>query len=97
MLLFCTLFIYDELICCRFWHSTAAYALANDCVSVNGVEIPSEGHPVYDWPTDLLKPDIVFLLSVSEEKRTERLMNRKTKPITEEELKMKADKPLREA
>lgn len=59
--------------------------------------MPPDGHPIYEWPSDLLKPDIVFFLSVSESKRMDRLMRRKNKTVTREELRLKDDKPLREA
>uniref|UniRef100_A0A1B6KQ92 Thymidylate kinase-like domain-containing protein n=2 Tax=Graphocephala atropunctata TaxID=36148 RepID=A0A1B6KQ92_9HEMI len=81
----------------RFWHSTAAYAIAQQTVERPNANIPPEGDSVYEWPGDLLRPDIVFFLSVSESKRLDRLMRRKSKEVTREELKMKDNKALRDA
>ncbi|XP_014243386.1 UMP-CMP kinase 2, mitochondrial-like isoform X2 [Cimex lectularius] len=67
----------------RFWHSTASYAIAeNDTV----------GGP-YDWPEDLLKPDVVFFLAVSERIRAERMRYR---VLTGEEGRLKDDSLFRE-
>ncbi|XP_046679601.1 UMP-CMP kinase 2, mitochondrial-like isoform X2 [Homalodisca vitripennis] len=87
----------DPVIMDRFWHSTAAYAIAQQSVESYNATLPPEGDSVYEWPNDLLRPDIVFFLSVSESKRLDRLMRRKSKEVTREELKMKDDKTLREA
>uniref|UniRef100_H3ALK2 UMP-CMP kinase 2, mitochondrial n=1 Tax=Latimeria chalumnae TaxID=7897 RepID=H3ALK2_LATCH len=69
----------------RYWHSTAAYAIATEVGS--GVSsLPPCHHEVYQWPEDLLKPDLVLLLTVSPEERVRRLLGRgveKTKEETE--------------
>ncbi|KAM4542129.1 UMP-CMP kinase 2, mitochondrial [Odontesthes bonariensis] len=59
----------------RFWHSTAAYAIAT---AVSGPEcnLPSMGSEVYSWPSDLLQPSLVVLLTVDPEERKRRLRNR---------------------
>ncbi|KAK9869495.1 hypothetical protein WA026_003248 [Henosepilachna vigintioctopunctata] len=71
----------------RFWHSTTAFALAQmkeDYFDVlKSTELPDKSSDVYKWPNDLLKPDIVLFLDVSEEVRNNRLSRRKTK--TEQE------------
>ncbi|WAQ94023.1 CMPK2-like protein [Mya arenaria] len=43
----------------RFWHSTAAYGIANE--SSSG-DLPRADHSVYTWPSDLLKPSLVLFL-----------------------------------
>ncbi|XP_071354638.1 UMP-CMP kinase 2, mitochondrial [Trachinotus anak] len=59
----------------RFWHSTAAYAIAT---AVNGPlsNLPAEGSEVYRWPSDLLQPSLVVLLTLDPEERKRRLRNR---------------------
>ncbi|XP_059585803.1 UMP-CMP kinase 2, mitochondrial [Alligator mississippiensis] len=69
----------------RYWHSTAAYSIATE-ISGKKQNLPPEHHEVYQWPEDLLKPDLVFLLTVSPEERIRRLQGRgleKTKEETE--------------
>ncbi|XP_054287458.1 UMP-CMP kinase 2, mitochondrial-like [Macrosteles quadrilineatus] len=90
-------YINKPVIMDRFWHSTAAYAIAQQAVEDYNGTLPAENDEVYEWPHDLLKPDIVFFLSVSESKRLDRLMRRKNKSVTREELRMKDNKELREA
>ncbi|XP_039250254.2 UMP-CMP kinase 2, mitochondrial-like [Styela clava] len=78
----------------RFWNSTAAYAIATD-VGVGGIEsLPPEGHWVYSWPLDLLKPDAVFLLTINDEERRNRLLKRGTIK-TDEELRLERSSPFR--
>ncbi|KAM3595293.1 uncharacterized protein V6R79_021147 [Siganus canaliculatus] len=59
----------------RFWHSTAAYAIAT---AVNGpvCNLPAEGAEVYRWPSDLLQPSLVVLLTLDPEERKRRLRDR---------------------
>ncbi|XP_051941246.1 UMP-CMP kinase 2, mitochondrial isoform X1 [Hippocampus zosterae] len=59
----------------RFWHSTAAYAIAT---AVNGpvCDLPAEGSELYRWPSDLLQPCVVFLLTLDPEERKRRLKDR---------------------
>lgn len=79
----------------RFWNSTAAYAIATD-VNVGGAEcLPPNGHWVYNWPKDLLKPDAVFLLTITDEERRRRLMNRGTIK-TDEEIRLESSSPFRQ-
>ncbi|KAM9355077.1 UMP-CMP kinase 2, mitochondrial [Pholidichthys leucotaenia] len=59
----------------RFWHSTAAYAIAT-AVSGPVCKLPEEGSEVYCWPTDLLQPSLVVLLSLDPEERKRRLRGR---------------------
>jgi thymidylate kinase len=55
----------------RFWHSTAAYAIAEEG------SIPQDSdHWVYRWPRNLFRPTVVILLVVDEELRLQRLQNR---------------------
>lgn len=62
----------------RYWHSTSAYAIAQAAHDFpDKVEIPPEGDSFYQWPEDLLKPDIVLFLDVSEDVRNQRLARRK--------------------
>jgi hypothetical protein len=73
----------------RFWHSTTAYAIANDCDYDDISNLPPIGHWVYQWPSDLIKPTLVLFLSVSEEIREERLAGR-NEVLTWEEKKLSA-------
>lgn len=59
----------------RFWHSTAAYAMAT---AVGGPlsNLPAAGSEVYRWPSDLLQPSLVILLTLDPEERERRLTNR---------------------
>ena len=45
----------------RFWHSSAAYAIATEVGCGDASTIPPEGHDIYKWPQDLLKPDVSSL------------------------------------
>lgn len=67
----------------RFWHSTAAYAMAT---AVNGPvsNLPPEGSELYRWPGDLLQPSLVVLLTLDPEERQRRLRDRGL-GMTEEE------------
>ncbi|XP_029451677.1 UMP-CMP kinase 2, mitochondrial [Rhinatrema bivittatum] len=67
----------------RYWHSTAAYALATE-VSGGLHNLPGHHHEVYQWPEDLLKPDLVVLLTLSPEERAHRLQGRGTEKTKEE-------------
>lgn len=76
----------------RWWCSTCAMALANQ----RTVEtLPPAGDPVYVWPTDLLRPDVGFLLHVTEEVRVGRI--RKRAPEDAEERRLSARQTMREA
>lgn len=59
----------------RFWHSTAAYAIAT-AVSGPVSNLPAEGSEVYRWPSDLLQPSLVVLLTLDPEERKRRLRDR---------------------
>ncbi|XP_077477176.1 UMP-CMP kinase 2, mitochondrial [Stigmatopora argus] len=59
----------------RFWHSTAAYAIAT-AVSGPLCNLPAEGSELYCWPTDLLQPTLVVLLTLDPEERKRRLRDR---------------------
>lgn len=62
----------------RYWHSTAAYALAQAVYdSPADVEMPPQGDSFYKWPEDLLKPTLVIFLDVEENVRLQRLSRRK--------------------
>ena len=62
----------------RFWHTTGAYALA-EAIELNQInKLPEPGSEFYRWPQDLVKPDIVLLLSVTEEERIRRHKHRST-------------------
>lgn len=71
-------------VCDRFWHSSAAYAIATDVKIGDISNLPPVNHWVYKWPQDLLKPDVVYYLHVNEKERLRRLTSRDL-PITEEE------------
>lgn len=76
----------------RFWHSTTAYGIA---IETSSTDIPQEGHWAYDWPTDLLTPDLVLFLSVSEEIRQIRMKGRGGEN-TQEEKHLQRDRLFRE-
>ncbi|XP_029316723.1 UMP-CMP kinase 2, mitochondrial [Cottoperca gobio] len=59
----------------RFWHSTAAYAIAT-AVSGPVCNLPAEGSEVYRWPSDLLQPSLVVSLTLDPEERRRRLRDR---------------------
>ncbi|XP_029973985.1 UMP-CMP kinase 2, mitochondrial-like [Salarias fasciatus] len=59
----------------RFWHSTAAYAIAT-AVSGPPSGLPDPGSEVYRWPADLLRPSLVVLLTLDPEERRRRLRDR---------------------
>ncbi|XP_044274558.1 UMP-CMP kinase 2, mitochondrial isoform X1 [Varanus komodoensis] len=67
----------------RYWHSTAAYAIATE-MSGKVENLPPLHHQVYHWPEDLLRPDIVLLLSISAEERIRRLQGRGLERTREE-------------
>ncbi|XP_037384457.1 LOW QUALITY PROTEIN: UMP-CMP kinase 2, mitochondrial [Talpa occidentalis] len=67
----------------RYWHSTATYAIATEVTG--GVQhLPPAHHPIYQWPRDLLEPDLVLLLTVSPEERVRRLAGRGLERTREE-------------
>nr|XP_040056109.1 UMP-CMP kinase 2, mitochondrial [Gasterosteus aculeatus aculeatus] len=68
----------------RFWHSTAAYAIAT-AVSGQACNLPAEGSEIYRWPGDLLQPSLVVLLTLDPEERKTRLRNRGQGKTEEEE------------
>ncbi|KAL7873361.1 hypothetical protein AOLI_G00124320 [Acnodon oligacanthus] len=59
----------------RYWHSTAAYAIAT-AVSGPVEKLPALGSEIYEWPSDLLRPNLVLLLTVSPQERLRRLQHR---------------------
>ena len=61
---------------CRFWHSSAAYAIAKEAKCGSETNIPSKGHSIYQWPSDLLKPSAVVFLELNERDRILRLSER---------------------
>lgn len=55
----------------RLWHSTAAYAIGEE------IAMPaSDTHWLYKWPRDIVVPDLVLLLVVSEAQRCSRMQSR---------------------
>ncbi|XP_054470584.1 UMP-CMP kinase 2, mitochondrial [Anoplopoma fimbria] len=77
----------------RFWHSTAAYAIAT-AVSGQVCNLPAEGSEVYCWPSDLLQPSLVVLLTLDPEERKRRLRDR-GQGKTEEEQELDQNKLFR--
>lgn len=76
----------------RYWHSTAAFALGRAIQSdPTSYSLPPAGDAFYCWPEDLLKPDHVFLLYVSEEERLKRLSRRTNATDEEKHLKENAE------
>lgn len=81
----------------RFWHSTTAYALAQAVANNPGkLQLPDASDDIYKWPSDLLKPDKIILLSVSEAVRLERHSRRAADMVTAQEKRLKDDTKFRE-
>ncbi|KFO33911.1 UMP-CMP kinase 2, mitochondrial [Fukomys damarensis] len=78
----------------RYWHSTATYAIATE-VSGGLQHLPPAHDPVYQWPQDLLRPDLVVLLTVSPEERMQRLQGRGLE-MTREEAELEANSIFRQ-
>lgn len=78
----------------RYWHSTATYTIATE-VSGGPQHLPPARHPVYQWPRDLLKPDLVLLLSLGPEERARRLQGRGLER-TQEEAELEANSVFRQ-
>ncbi|XP_005018632.2 UMP-CMP kinase 2, mitochondrial [Anas platyrhynchos] len=78
----------------RYWHSTAAYTIATE-INGNVQNLPPVQDGVYQWPEDLLKPDLVLLLTVSPEERARRLEHRGLER-TKEEAEMEANSLFRQ-
>ena len=57
--------------------------------------MPPKKHWVYQWPSDLLKPNLVLFLTVTEQVRKQRLCNREGE-TTFEEQHLDKDKMFRE-
>jgi len=72
----------------RYWHSTAAYAIAT-AVSGRVENLPRLDSELYQWPGDLLQPNLVLLLTVNPEERLRRLRDRgQDKTVEEAELEL---------
>lgn len=71
----------------RFWHSTSAYGMANELIKNADLKLPDEDNDIYFWPRDLMKPDLVIFLTLSESVRLQRLSKRKSFTVEEDELK----------
>ncbi|KAK9960166.1 hypothetical protein ABG768_010241 [Culter alburnus] len=72
----------------RYWHSTAAYAIAT-AVGGRVENLPRPGSELYQWPEDLLQPNLVLLLTVNPEERLRRLRDRgQDKTVEEAELEI---------
>ncbi|XP_041333833.1 UMP-CMP kinase 2, mitochondrial [Pyrgilauda ruficollis] len=78
----------------RYWHSTAAYAIATE-TSGKVQDLPPAQDEVYQWPDDLLKPDLVLLLTVDPEERVRRLQHRGLEK-TKEEAELEANSLFRQ-
>ncbi|XP_056420100.1 UMP-CMP kinase 2, mitochondrial isoform X2 [Hyla sarda] len=73
----------------RFWHSTAAYAIATE-IGGDLHNLPEPHHDVYHWPDDLLRPDLVLLLTVCDEERIRRIQSRGL-TVTKEEKELEVN------
>ncbi|KAM4903532.1 UMP-CMP kinase 2, mitochondrial [Sylvia borin] len=78
----------------RYWHSTAAYTIATE-TSGKVQDLPPAQDEVYQWPEDLLKPDLVLLLTVDPEERVRRLQHRGLQK-TKEEAELEANSLFRQ-
>ncbi|XP_057664416.1 UMP-CMP kinase 2, mitochondrial-like [Diorhabda carinulata] len=61
----------------RYWHSTAAFGIAQAVNDNPDFSMPPQGDKMYCWPEDLFKPDIVIFLDVDENVRLQRISRRK--------------------
>lgn len=73
----------------RFYASTMAYIIgkSND-------ELPTIADKVFDWPKHLYKPDYMFVLTMNESDRIERLVNRSIKEnnqLSKEDIQIKSN------
>uniref|UniRef100_A0A8C5X798 UMP-CMP kinase 2, mitochondrial n=1 Tax=Malurus cyaneus samueli TaxID=2593467 RepID=A0A8C5X798_9PASS len=78
----------------RYWHSTAAYTIATE-TSGKVQDLPPAQDVVYQWPEDLLKPDLVLLLTVDPDERVRRLQHRGLEK-TKEEAELEANSLFRQ-
>ncbi|CCW64225.1 unnamed protein product [Phytomonas sp. EM1] len=76
----------------RWWCSTCAMALANQFTTRT---LPPEGDAVYEWPSDLPKPNVGFYIFVDEQVRRARI--RKRAPEDSEEQRLSAESEMRAA
>jgi len=67
----------------RFYYSTICYEIGR---SHSVSEIQSLEPTLWDWPKDLLSPDLTILLVLSEEERTKRLKKRNEDFTVNEEI-----------
>ena len=74
----------------RFWHSTAAYAIAKETDAGVLEHLPTKDHSIYTWPNDLIFPSAVVFLKTSEINREDRVTDRKN--LTKEEQKLNENK-----
>ena len=74
----------------RFWYSSAAYAIAQDAKCGDASTIPPKGHPIYKWPSDLLRPSAVIFLVLDEEERQARMLKRGSSETNEEAMLTKS-------
>ncbi|XP_050309719.1 UMP-CMP kinase 2, mitochondrial-like [Anthonomus grandis grandis] len=81
----------------RCWNSTTAFALGQSVArDPTNLTLPEEGDDVYKWPDDLLKPNKVILLQVSEAVRLERHSRRGAEMVTPQEKLLTNDKEFRD-
>lgn len=71
----------------RYWPSTASFAVLDD--------LNPGWERIGTWPNGLVEPDIIILLTVNEENRIKRMMNRGI-AITEEEVRLNGGKKSRD-
>lgn len=48
----------------RCWHNIAAFCIAKT-FSRNRTKLPLPQSPIYQWPSDLFKPDLIFFLKIT--------------------------------
>ena len=73
----------------RFYASTIAYIMGK-----SDDELPTIGSDVYSWPKDLFKPEYMFVLTMDETDRIERLINRSIKQnnqLSKEDMQIKSN------
>ena len=73
----------------RFYASTISYIMGK-----SDEELPNIADNVYSWPKDLYKPEYMFLLTMDESDRVERLINRSIKQnneLSKEDIEIKSN------
>lgn len=78
----------------RFYASTIAYI-----VGKSEDDLPEQSNNVYNWPSELYKPDFMFVLTMNETDRIERLVKRSSicgETLTQEDILIRSNPAISE-